>query len=181
MSQFGGHGTRMVLAIVIVIVVAAATFTVMKAFKPSVPQATMESVAPSVFPPRGAGWSYYGSDVEGRYYYRKAEDGKDSPGITRAWSQLILSEQGKQTYIQRRQKLAMSTADYDNFSHRDVLYELNCISSEAEFCIREVFELTGEDKTLDYARSGSNREWLPIPKGSILDQLAKAVCPPKQI
>ncbi len=176
MTQFGGRGKGILMAVIVVLVFALVTFTVLKVFKSSTRPTTKESATPSVAPPKGAGWIYYGSDEEGQYYYTAAEGGMDSPDIARVWSQLVFNAQSKQTYIQTRQQRGMPTAGYDGLTHRDVLYEMNCMSSSAEFCIREVFELTGEEKNLDYARAGSEREWQHTSEGSILEKLWKAAC-----
>ncbi|MGD0234512.1 MAG: hypothetical protein ABSC55_08225 [Syntrophorhabdales bacterium] len=179
MTQFGGRGKGILMATMVVLVFAVATFAVLKVFKTSAPTTTKESATPSVAPPKGAGWIHYGSDEEGQYYYTAAEGGMDSPDIARVWSQLVFTAQSKQTYIQARQQRGMPTAGYDRLTHRDVLYEMNCMSSSAEFCIREVFELTGEEKSLDYARAGSEREWQHPSEGSMLEKLWKVACPPK--
>jgi hypothetical protein len=132
-----------------------------------------------VFAGRTVNWTYYGADKEGRHYYSKVEDATTSPGIVRAWSRLDFSEEGKNLYLAKRNSIAMSLEGYGQLTRRNVLYELNCFSSSREFSTQEVFDLTADGKTLDYAKAGSYKDWQDVPPDSMLDELCKIVCPPR--
>ena len=120
------------------------------------------------------------SDKEGRHYYSKVEDANTSPGIVRVWTRLDFSEEGKNLYLAKRNSMAMSLQGYEQLTRRNVLYELNCFSDRREFSTQEVFDLTAEGKTLDYAKAGSYKDWQDVPPDSVLDELCKIVCPPKK-
>jgi hypothetical protein len=122
-------------------------------------------------------WKEYGSDEDGNHYYRVDATPQPSPGIIRVWSQLLFNEEGRARYIQKRQKVGFAIEGYDQLSHRNVLYEINCFSEKREICIQEVLELTKEGKTLDYAKAGTYKDWSDIPPGSIYEKLCAAVCP----
>jgi hypothetical protein len=125
-------------------------------------------------------WTFYGSDQDGDHYHKIDTSKTSSPGIVRIWSQIIFNEEGKKRYIETRKKVGLSIAGYENLSHRNVLYELNCFSGKKELCIQEVLELTTDGKTLDYGKAGTYKDWSEIPGGSIYEQLHKTVCPEKR-
>jgi hypothetical protein len=125
-------------------------------------------------------WKQYGSDSEGKHYYDGADVTQPSTGIIGVMTSLLYSEEAKKLYLNRRQKSGMSNAGFDKLYYRAVRYEVNCFSAAKEFTILEVWELTRDGRTLDYARSGSHKEWNPISDGSLLDQLHKIVCPVKR-
>jgi len=124
-------------------------------------------------------WEKFASDEDGDHYY-KMDAIEPSPGIARVWSQVVFNQEGKQHYIQKRQKVGFSIAGYDKLSLRSVLYEINCFSKKKEICIQEVFELTRDGKTLDYAKAGTYKDWTNIPPGSIYDKLYVVACPAKR-
>jgi hypothetical protein len=127
-----------------------------------------------------SGWTLYGSDSDGRHYYSLGAGSQPSPGIVSTWTQVVYNEEGKKRYIEKRQQHGFKTEGYDKFSHRNVLYEVNCFSEKKEICIMEVSELTGDGKTLDYAKAGTYKDWTEIPKDSVLAVLYKKVCPEKR-
>ncbi len=122
-------------------------------------------------------WTLYGSDKDGNHYYKIETAEKTSPGIVRVWTQLLYNPQGKKEYIEKRKKVGFSIEGYERFSHRNVLYELNCFSEKKELCIQEVYELTDDGRTLDYAKAGTYKDWSDVPAGSTYEQLFKTVCP----
>jgi hypothetical protein len=128
---------------------------------------------------RPADWTQYGTDKEGRHYYSKVEEGKTSPGIVRVWTRLDFNDEGKNLYLAKRNSMAMSLEGYKQLTRRNVLYELNCFSARREFSTQEVFDLTAEGETLDYAKAGSYKDWQDVPPDSVLDELCKIVSPPK--
>ncbi len=129
---------------------------------------------------RPADWTYYGTDKEGRHFYSKVEGTNTSPGVVRVWTRLDFSDEGKNLYLAKRNSIAMSLQGYEQVTRRNVLYELNCFSDRREFSTQEVFDLTAEGKTLDYAKAGSYKDWQDVPPDSVLDELCRIVCPPKK-
>ncbi|OPY69906.1 MAG: hypothetical protein A4E62_01698 [Syntrophorhabdus sp. PtaU1.Bin002] len=128
-----------------------------------------------------AAWTPYGTDNEGnRHFYKVDPALSQSPGFIKVWTQVLYSPAGKGHYIATRQKSGLPTQGYDRFSHRNVLYEVNCLSEKKEFYILEVFELTPDGKTLDYAKAGTYKDWAGIPDGSIYGVLHATVCPEKK-
>jgi hypothetical protein len=131
------------------------------------------------FAANGADWIPYGKDEEGQHFYR-LDARKTSPGIVRVWTQVIFSPEGRAKYIEKRQKYKFPIAGYEKLSRRTVLYELNCFSKKRENSVQEVFEVATDEKTLDYARAGTYKDWQEIPRGCMLDKLADIVCPGKR-
>jgi hypothetical protein len=125
------------------------------------------------------GWQFYNSDKEGDHYYRMEKMEKPSPGIVRAWDKLIYSKEGKELYLSKRARSGMFTEGLGELTHRSVLYELNCFSERGEYHVVEMFERSKEGTTLDYAKSGSYKDWTHAPEGSFLETLMKTVCPAK--
>lgn len=125
-------------------------------------------------------WTFYGSDGDGKHYYKSADNPDPSPGIVKVWTQVIYSEEGRRRYVEKRKLYKFDAAGYEGFSHRNVLYEINCFSKKKEICIQEVYELSKNGKTLDYAKAGTYKDWSDIPPGSVYDILYKTVCPEKR-
>jgi hypothetical protein len=125
-------------------------------------------------------WTLYGSDTDGAHYYRASDNPEPSPGIVRVWTQVVYNEEGRKRYADKRGTYKFATAGYEDFSHRNVLYEINCFSKKKEICIQEVYELTKDGKSLDYARAGTYKDWSDIPEGSVYETLYKTVCPEKR-
>ncbi len=126
-------------------------------------------------------WQHYSTDKDGRYYFDKETVKQPSPGIVRAWSQLLYSPEGRNAYMTKRKNNGMATSGMEMLSHRNVLYELNCFSEEKEFCVLEVYEVDKNGKTVDYAKAGSYKDWSKIPPGSYLETLHSALCPKKKL
>jgi hypothetical protein len=137
-----------------------------------------DTVAITKSPPKE--WTFYGSDRDGAHYYKAADNSAPSPGIVRVWTQVVYNEEGKKRYVDKRGTYKFSTAGYEQFSHRNVLYEINCFSKKKEICIQEVYELTKDGKSLDYAKAGTYKDWSDIPADSVYETLYKAACPEKR-
>ena len=130
--------------------------------------------------PQPSAWTLYGSDTDGAHYYKAAENPNPSPGIVRVWTQVVYSTEGKKRYVDKRGTYKFATAGYEEFSHRNVLYEVNCFSKKKEICIKEVYELTKDGKSLDYAKAGTYKDWSDIPPDSVYEKLYSLVCPEKR-
>jgi hypothetical protein len=158
------------------------TFTVVRMLTKQAEGPSGEDKVFPVYGGRPANWTYYASDKEGRHYYSKVDDANpsQSSGVVRVWARLDFSEEGKKLYLAKRNSVAMPLKGYDQLARRNVLYELNCFSTRREFSTQEVFDLTPDGKTLDYAKAGSYKDWQDVPPDSVLDELCKIVCPPKR-
>jgi len=126
-------------------------------------------------------WQKLDTDPEGDYYYKSDNPETSSPGIATAMVQLVYNEEGKKRYVEKRKQVGFKTEKYEKFNHRNVLYEINCFSKKKEICILEVYELTKEGETLDYAKAGTYKDWSEIAPGSVYDKLYTAICPEKRI
>jgi hypothetical protein len=122
-------------------------------------------------------WKKYGTDEDGDHFYRFDESGNAFPDVLSVKTKLVYSEEGKKAYIEKRRAARISDQGFDELSSRTVLYGLNCVSKTKEFCVLEVFELTKEGKTLDYAKTGSYKNWNPIPQGTVYENLSRIICP----
>jgi hypothetical protein len=125
-------------------------------------------------------WKKFGTDQDGDHFYRFDESGKAFPDIFSIKTRLVYSEEGKKRYIEGRRQARLPLKDFDKLSSRTVLYGLNCFSKTKELCILEVFELTQEGATLDYAKSGSYKDWKAIPEDTIHEALYRVACPKKK-
>ncbi|MBA4389586.1 MAG: hypothetical protein C0399_01440 [Syntrophus sp. (in: bacteria)] len=122
-------------------------------------------------------WKKYGIDVEGEHFFRFDASGKAFPDVLSVKTKIIYNEEGKKKYIEKRQKNNLPVQGFEELNSRTVLYGLNCISKKKEFCVLEVFELTKEGKTLDYAKAGSYKDWNEIPPGTVYEELHRVICP----
>ncbi len=125
-------------------------------------------------------WKKYGTDADGDHYYRFDDSSKAFPDVLSVKTRLVYSEEGKKRYIEQRHQAQLTLKDFDKLTSRTVLYGVNCVSNTKEVCVLEVFELTQDGTTLDYAKSGSYKNWKPIGDGTIHDLLYQAVCPDKK-
>jgi hypothetical protein len=125
-------------------------------------------------------WKKYGTDQDGDHFYRFDESVKLFPDVLSVKTKLVYSKEGKKAYIEKRKAARHSDQGFDELDARTVLYGLNCFSKTKEFCILEVFELTKDGKTLDYAKAGSYKNWNPIPQGTVYDDLQRIICPEKK-
>jgi hypothetical protein len=176
-SPFRGKIKWLILMAVLSFLV---TFTVVKMLtKQAEGPSGKEKVLPA-YAGRPADWTYYATDKEGRHYYSKVEETATSPGVVHVWNRVDFSEEGKNLYLAKRNSISLSMEGYQQLARRNVLYELNCFSATREVSIQEVFDLTAEGKTLDYAKAGSYKDWQDVPSDSTLDELCKIVCPAKQ-
>ncbi len=133
-------------------------------------------VAKGIEDVKSSDWKKFGIDRDGDYFYRFDESSKAFPDVLSVKTKLIYSDEGKKRYIANRQTSRMSVEGFESLHARTVLYGLNCISKKPELVVLEVFELTKDGKTLDYAKSGSYKNWSHIPPESVYMELHKMVC-----
>ncbi|MEN6614914.1 MAG: hypothetical protein ABFD12_00005, partial [Syntrophorhabdus sp.] len=119
-------------------------------------------------------------DEDGDHYYRFDESSKAFPDVLSVKTKIVFSKEGKKNYIAKRQKNQLSVQGFEALYSRTVLYGLNCVSERGELCVLEVFELTKDGKTLDYAKSGSYKNWTHIADGSVYAELHRVICPEKK-
>ncbi len=125
-------------------------------------------------------WKKYGTDQDGDHFFRFDESGKAFPDMFSVKTRLVYSEEGKKRYIEQRRQARLALKDFDKLGSRTVLYGINCVSKTKELCVLEVFELTQDGATLDYAKSGSYKDWKAISDGTIHDALYQIMCPGKK-
>jgi hypothetical protein len=120
---------------------------------------------------------YYASDSEGDHYYSKEQSTSPSANRVSVWNSLTYSDEGRRAYLLKRKQGGMFIQGLETLAQRNSLYDLKCKGKNTEFAIIEVFEVGKDGSTLDYARSGSIKDWETVPEGSALDKLAQLVCP----
>lgn len=134
----------------------------------------------AIYDVKSTDWKKFGTDQEGDHFYRFDESGKAFPDIFSIKTRLVYSEEGKKRYIEERQQARLPLKGFDKLSSRTVLYGINCFSKTKELCILEIFELTQDGDTLDYAKSGSYKNWKAISEDTIQDALYRVACPEKK-
>ena len=118
----------------------------------------------------------FGTDKEGDHFYRFDESSRAFPDVLSIKTRLVYSEEGKKGYIAKRQAAKLPTrASKTRLQGR--LHGPNCVSKTKEICVLEIFELTKEGKTLDYAKAGSYKDWNEIPPGTVYDELHRVDMP----
>ncbi|MHB8109213.1 MAG: hypothetical protein ACYDHW_04170 [Syntrophorhabdaceae bacterium] len=125
-------------------------------------------------------WKKYGTDADGDHFYRFDASSKAFPDVLSVKTMIVYSAEGKNNYIVKRQKNKLPVQGFEALHSRTVLYGLNCVSEKGELCVLEVFELTKDGKTLDYAKTGSYKNWQHIPEGSVYAELHRVICPEKK-
>jgi hypothetical protein len=129
---------------------------------------------------RSTEWKKFGTDKDGDHYYRFDESSKTFPDILSVKTRLVYSEEGKKGYIAQRQAAKLPVQNFEHLNSRIVLYGLNCVSKNKEICVLEIVELAEDGKPLDYAKTGSYKDWSGIQPGSVYDELQRIICPEKQ-
>jgi hypothetical protein len=122
-------------------------------------------------------WKKYGTDEEGEHFYRFDASSKAFPDVLSVKTKIVYSESGKNHYIEKRRKNQLPVQGFEALHSRTVLYGLNCVSQKGELCVLEVFELTKDGQTLDYAKAGSYKNWTHIPPDSVYAELHRIICP----
>jgi hypothetical protein len=121
-------------------------------------------------------WQKYGTDEDGEHYFRFDESSRAFPDVFSVKTRLVYSQEGKERYIAQRQKAGLTLKDFDKLDSRTVLYGMNCLATKKELCVLEVFELTKDGATLDYAKAGSYKDWKHFGDGTMEDLLYRSVC-----
>ena len=158
---------------VIFLVVAIGFIMMLKGEAQKQPVPTDKAVADV----KSTDWKKYGTDEDGDHFYRFDQSSKAFPDVLSVKTKIIYSEEGKKRYITKRQKNSLPVQGFENLYARTVLYGLNCVSEKGELVILEVFELAKDGKTLDYAKSGSYKNWTHIPPESVYAELHRVICP----
>jgi len=121
------------------------------------------------------GWQELTKDADGEHAYiiEKPQGSGEPVG---AWDRLTYSEEGRKNYVVKRQRNGMFTTGMESLARRYTLYNIRC-GAEPKYAIIKVFEVSREGKTLDYGKTGSQKDWDGIPAGTIVDRLGKIACP----
>ncbi len=140
-------------------------------------QASRDGVLPAVTEVRE--WTRYATDGEGEHSYSVQPVDNAPAGTVRVWHRVSYSREGREAYLAKRKRHGMFVDGFERLKVRLILYEFKCMEAKPEFVILEIFEVADNGKTIDYAKTGSHRDWGPTPEGSIQEQLAGVVCPRK--
>lgn len=124
-----------------------------------------------------SGWQPLMTDREGEHHYIVEKRPGQSGQIASVWDRLTYSDQGKKDYILKRRKNGMFTVGMDKLSRRFILYDLKCSAEPKRYTIMKVFEVSHDNKTLDYGKTGSQKDWEDVPEGTTIDRLAAVSCP----
>ncbi|MBP7527783.1 MAG: hypothetical protein KA801_07655 [Syntrophorhabdaceae bacterium] len=124
-----------------------------------------------------SGWQGLSIDAEGEHHcvVEKKADGNGE--IVGVWDRLTYTREGRDNYIQKRRRNGMFLTGMETLAYRYILYDLKCAMQPKRYTIMKVFEVSGDGKTLDYGKAGSQKDWEDIPEGTIIDKLAKVACP----
>jgi len=123
------------------------------------------------------GWQSLTVDKEGEYHYVVERRPDQSLDTVSAWNRLTYSDEGRKDYILRRQQRGLFVVGMDALTHRYILYDFKCAAEPKRYAIIKVFEVSGkDDKTLDYGKTGSQKDWEDVPDGTIIGDLAKVAC-----
>jgi hypothetical protein len=119
----------------------------------------------------------YTTDTDGDHYYAPIKSGPPSSNKVEVWTRLVYSDEGKRSYSEKRKRNGMFVDGLDGLMQRTTRMELSCASNKKEYAVIEVFEVAKDGKTVDYARTGSSKNWENIPEGTFLEKLAEVACP----
>jgi len=127
-----------------------------------------------------SGWQGLITDQEGEHHYIVEKSPGQSGEVASAWDRLTYSKGGRDAYVLKRRKNGMFITGMDALTHRYVLYDLKCAASPKQYAVIKVFEVSRDKKTLDYGKTGSQKDWEDVPEGTVIDGLAKASCAEKK-
>lgn len=119
----------------------------------------------------------YATDSEGDHYYAIIRSNLPSAGNIEVWTRLVYSDEGKRIYLEKRRRNGLFVDGFDALKQRTARFELEC--HKKEYAVIEVFEVAKDGETLDYARTGSTKNWEKIPEDTFLDKLVAVACPRK--
>ena len=124
-----------------------------------------------------SGWQSLSPDQEGEHHYIVEKQTDRSGRTVSAWDRLTYSKEGRENYITKRRRNNMFVTGMDKLTHRYILYDFKCAEQPKRYAIMKVFEVAQDKKTLDYGKSGSQKDWEDVPEGTTIDRLAKVACP----
>jgi len=123
------------------------------------------------------GWQELFTDADGEHHYIIEKRKDQSGNVIGAWDRLTYSKKGKDNYILKRRSNGMFITGMDTLTRRYTLYYLKCGEKEQQFAIIKVFEASRDGKTLDYGKTGSQKDWDNVPPEAVVGKLAKIACP----
>ncbi len=127
-----------------------------------------------------SGWQSLTTDQEGEHHYIVEKSPGQSGEVASVWDRLTYSRGGRDAYVLKRRKNGMFITGMDALTHRYILYDLKCTASPKQYAVIKVFEVSRDKKTLDYGKTGSQKDWEDVPEGTVIDKLAKASCAEKK-
>lgn len=167
--------TVLTMGVIIGIVVIAIAVIAIQLQQKRTLKASIEGTLPKM--EEKTGWQTLTTDAEGEHHYVIEKRQGDSGQVVGAWDRLTYSKEGREKYILKRQRNGMFTTGMDALVHRFTLYDVRCDSEPRKYAIIKVFEVSQDGRTLDYGKTGSQKDWEEIPGQTVVDGLAKVVCP----
>ncbi len=124
-----------------------------------------------------SGWQALFTDGEGEHHYviEKRQDG--SGQVVGVWDRLTYSRKGRENYILKRRRNGMFITGMETLARRFTFYDIKCGKEPRQYAIIKVFEVSEDGKTLDYGKTGSQKDWEDVPGQTVVDRLAKIACP----
>lgn len=123
------------------------------------------------------GWQALSTDAEGEHHYVIEKKQGQSGEVVSVWERLTYSKEGRENYIAKRRRNGMFITGMDTLVSRYIFYDIKCNREEPKYAIMKVFEVSRDGRTLDYGKTGSQKDWEDIPADTVVDKLAKTACP----
>ena len=123
---------------------------------------------------QGANWVLY-AERGGLSYYDAGNIVNTPEGTAQVWVKQVYSSSGRRQHISLREKWGQSTEGYEDLSHTNSLFEIDCHRGGIAFISSTDYNRNG--RTLDSVTGGAgDKKWKPITPGSTDEDLFKKVC-----
>jgi hypothetical protein len=118
----------------------------------------------------------YKTDKDGNVYsYSKGSMKVDSANNTvQVLAKEIYSDVGKTIELQSRIKDGLSVAEYENFSSKTCLYEIDC--KKGNIAVLAISHYDKDDKVIYAGGETKEKKWFDIQPDSTADALKKEIC-----
>ena len=122
-------------------------------------------------------WVKYKNDNDGNVYsYNKGNIKTDSANQTvQVLAKEVYSDAGKTIELQARIKDGLSIGEYDKFSYKTCLYEIDC--KKQKISVLSISHYDKDGKVIYSGGDTDKRKWFDINPDSTGDTLQKEVCP----
>lgn len=121
-------------------------------------------------------WVKYKTDKDGNVYlYSKGSIKVDSENNSvQVLAKEIYSDVGKTIELQSRIKDGLSVKEYDNFSSKTCLYEINC--KKSSIAVLAINHYDKDNKVIYAGGETKEKKWFDIQPDSTADSLKKEIC-----